>query len=990
MAQEPEIISQTVTQDTTTSVSYRRGWGWWGWNWGYAWNWGNYYRYNWNWGWNYNWWNYSNWGYWNWGSANTYNVFNTPGWGWTWGWWRPWWRVATTTTTTTTTTTDRILAKNEIPFIRSKDVNFSVTGLRPYTKFYAFFDGTHVSDYCKTTNFNGRGSTTVGSTTMSGMVFASGDISTGWSVSGPGIVEGTLVSAIGAPAVDGTISQLTLSKPATLSVINQSFTFTNGTKEFGTPLVSDGNGNLKGTFQIPNNSNLKFRVGGRLFKVSDVMNPAVEEESSWADALYVARGVIEDRQRTVFRDVRIRYDPLAQSFITDGKDFDGGVMVTGIGVYFATKDQTVPVTCELRTMVNGYPGEDLVHPLARTSLEAADIQTSTDATVETVFYFDRPIYLEQDQDYCFVLRSGSNKYNVYIAEMGKLKINSIQSVSKQPYIGSLFMSQNNSTWTADQWSDMKFNVYKAQFDITKKAQAVFRNVVPEYKYGSGPVFETVSGSTTIILRSPDHGLNASSKVALRVNAFEGTITSGSPTVSNVPNAVIDRINDAITKNGAAIPVGGVFASDTGIAGGTLINSGTTNVSGLGTLTLSANATASGVRNLSYGFVKIDNGNTASAIAAYQLSGIKDIDWADSRTITFTASTAASSTGVGWVDSIIIDPDYKLDQGFLSADVFEKSGTELQVHRKATTGTSVDGTQTAYQKETGWQPIQANSDMNFTVPMTIASQTNVDANPTLNGSSFDVKMILSSSNPNLSPVLDGQSVNLVTVSNLLANPDQTIDASGNSNRAYDHVIFSTTVTSGGGTTTITPGTINRKVGAAVYTSSISAIKIGAKVVWSGGSTTVTSVGSSTFTTAANAPANTTAIYILNPDTLETSPVGGITPSKYVIKPVKLETPATALRVMFSGNVVSGNYVDVYYKALTPSSATTLDNTGWTQMSLANNAVFKNANNKDEFVDYTYEVKGIPEFQTFQVKVVLRGTNSAIPPRLRDFRTIALAV
>ena len=36
-------------------------------------------------------------------------------------------------------------------------------------------------------------------------------------------------------------------------------------------------------------------------------------------------------------------------------------------------------------------------------------------------------------------------------------------VSQQPYMGSLFKSQNGSTWTPAQFEDLKFNLYKAQF-----------------------------------------------------------------------------------------------------------------------------------------------------------------------------------------------------------------------------------------------------------------------------------------------------------------------------------------------------------------------------------------------------------------------------------------------------------------------------------------------------------------------------------------------
>ena len=44
----------------------------------------------------------------------------------------------------------------------------------------------------------------------------------------------------------------------------------------------------------------------------------------------------------------------------------------------------------------------------------------------------------------------------------------------------------------------------------------------------------------------------------------------------------------------------------------------------------------------------------------------------------------------------------------------------------------------------------------------------------------------------------------------------------------------------------------------------------------------------------------------------------------------------------------------------------------------------------FKEYKYSASGINEFTTFQLKIVLKGTNSAYPPILKDMRGVALAV
>ena len=48
--------------------------------------------------------------------------------------------------------------------------------------------------------------------------------------------------------------------------------------------------------------------------------------------------------------------------------------------------------------------------------------------------------------------------------MGDLEIGGDRTISEQPYAGVLFKSQNASTWTADQYEDLKFTIRRATFN----------------------------------------------------------------------------------------------------------------------------------------------------------------------------------------------------------------------------------------------------------------------------------------------------------------------------------------------------------------------------------------------------------------------------------------------------------------------------------------------------------------------------------------------
>ena len=50
----------------------------------------------------------------------------------------------------------------------------------------------------------------------------------------------------------------------------------------------------------------------------------------------------------------------------------------------------------------------------------------------------------------------------------------------------------------------------------------------------------------------------------------------------------------------------------------------------------------------------------------------------------------------------------------------------------------------------------------------------------------------------------------------------------------------------------------------------------------------------------------------------------------------------------------------------------------------------AETANEFKEYKYSVSGVAEFTAFQIKIVMKATNSAYPPKIKDLRGIALAV
>ena len=117
---------------------------------------------------------------------------------------------------------------------------------------------------------------------------------------------------------------------------------------------------------------------------------------------------------------------------------------------------------QLRTLELGTPSEKVL-PLSEVFLYPDQIVTSEDGSVETIFEFDAPVYLNGGTEYAIVMLSHSADYSVFISRVGENDLVTQEFVSNQPTLGSLFKSQNASTWEPSQWEDLKYTIYKANF-----------------------------------------------------------------------------------------------------------------------------------------------------------------------------------------------------------------------------------------------------------------------------------------------------------------------------------------------------------------------------------------------------------------------------------------------------------------------------------------------------------------------------------------------
>jgi hypothetical protein len=250
--------------------------------------------------------------------------------------------------------------------------------------------------------------------------------------------------------------------------------FTTGTKTF-TLTTSNVNSTVSGTTDSVGET--KYSALGTLQNVEETtlrIRNATVERINLTEERTLTSTSDETVASTVFTDrtvVQTRWvDPLAQSFeVTE----ETGVFVTKCEVFFRTKDTSgLPVTMQVRTMQTGLPTQEIL-PFGETILEPSQVNTSEDGTVPTTFEFPSPVYLEGGNSYCVVLLSASNEYTVAISRMGEEDVTTLSLqesekiiVSQQPLLGSLFKSQNGSTWDPSQLEDLKLKLYRAEFVTT--------------------------------------------------------------------------------------------------------------------------------------------------------------------------------------------------------------------------------------------------------------------------------------------------------------------------------------------------------------------------------------------------------------------------------------------------------------------------------------------------------------------------------------------
>jgi hypothetical protein len=653
-----------------------------------------------------------------------------------------WQRSGIKTTFDTRTTSynlgDRVTDISIIPYMRSRDIEFHATGMKPNTRLYAFFDGVDVTAYCRPL--------TTGST-------------------------------------------------------------------FGTPIIVDSNGNVSGVFRIPPG---RFFNGQKTFRLTndpkDSRDPDLLMTS--AEAVYWAGGLDISKQATTMNvitpmliDTTVHdsmqtvntvtstvktqtwentttqilgvtsqefwdWDPLAQTFWADESCF-----ITGVDLWFHSVYKSDRIVVQIKNTENGYPGKTL---LGQAFLDWSQINADERGRTSTRVTFPYPIFIEGGKEYALIVGSTSPETRVWISVLGQEDVTRPGFIiDKQPSLGTLFKSQNSSTWTASQYEDLKYVMYRARFKHDQMNLVLKNKPLYDEEIVTDP-FETEAGSHRVRVHCKNHGIVVGDKVSfhigeftrLNVTASSGQLVIGQKITTSTGSAIIRSVKAAQnnTVDCELTNIKGYFLQGQTFTAQSIVP----NLNNAYLVTnFMGHPVTLGPSNVVTGFINQDFNIDINGIPLAELNDeltVIEVDSVDSFIVQTT--TPANLTGFAGGD-VILDVNRRYEMFNVSGS-FTAHGTEYE-WRLAGIGHACNGLfesdDYVRQEPKLFVPGQ---DTHVGKPLKFASRLN-EIRRLAGDSSIKVTCNFKTSNKLLSPVVNVESFSLIGVANRVGFADPAVMA-----------------------------------------------------------------------------------------------------------------------------------------------------------------------------------------------------------------------
>ena len=794
-------------------------------------------------------------------------------------------------------------------------------------------------------------------------------------------------------------------------------------------LIADDKGNLRASIFIPDptdDSNPRWKTGESIVRLTDSPSNSLVpgDADSSAEGAYSANGTILTKQSDVLlvRNAEVVhetvsdkrtittsstqtrtggwYDPLAQSFLIEES---GGCFISKIDVYFNTKDTALPVTMQIREMVNGYPSPTI---LGTVNLDPSNVNISDDALTATTFVFETPVYLLERKEYCFALLTSSVEYKVWLSEMGKDDLTG-ERISKQPYAGVLFKSQNASTWTTAEMQDMKFKIYRAKFDINE-TPTITMNVDT-----SGNLFYN----------------------KLRRDPIELTVNNGRMKVYHKNHGMYDSASYVQLQGVSSELYANLDADYNGVAGSAITLSGSYTDFKYNQLTktvasLTATTTSITVNNNS----NLKVGDVVTTAAGTEFADNTRVTNINGTTITI--SPASINSGTESSVSVIFtnpikgslpsdsNPAYvKIGECVYSYNPLTGISTEANNQYTITTISLIEGTapSSGFKKDSGWQ---AEHYVVNGIPLTEVNKIHNQLEYiTLDSYQIDLSSLtrtLATTNTTFggANVYGSKNIAYHSMMPLIGYrelPGTAVDASFKSTSGSSIGTSAFSIPAAASVPTqrsykrdsaFSPVALNehnyyntpRVIASAINEERQMVGAQSGQLQFTLSSTSdnlspVIDQDRMSIVTTGNRVTDFDGTFdkefFFNDDSnydIGASPKQDFNAANYITKLITVANECTSLRIDFAAYNSSETDIDVYVKLLTGDETNPGDQS-WEELTAVD---YSGSKNEFDFIDYTYQkdLSG-KQFTQYQIKLRMRSRNAAVVPIIKDLRCIALA-
>lgn len=620
-----------------------------------------------------------------------------------------------------------------------------------------------------------------------------------------------------------------------------------------------------------------------------------------------------------------RIDPVAQTFIIDEPTY-----LTKVDLFFSSKDTNIPVFMQVRRNKDNRPTNSIL-PFSQVTIPAANVFISSNANTATTVTFAAPVFCDTGE-YSLTLGSDSRAYNHYVSELNGTDTLTGRTISEQPLIGSLFLSENLNLFQPDLFEDLKVNIYRAKFSTT------VTGTVELDLLGRG-ASEGIADSTL-----PEDPLEVFPNIkTMKVYTFNHAFLNGSfVRLTNVSNAnALGRVGNVVGLHGNLIQDVDFEVSNVRFDSFTVNLAKVPNVK---KVTRFGGGIVSLERNIGYSTI-------TPQLSIFSPANSKVI----SKVITTTPTTGAYT-----VDSSFSEIQNAVENKFDTIKVIASRKNES--HRTA----NVDSFRYKLEMSTNNDRVSPIID---TQQLGVNFKRNLVNDPTYAELDAHELTVLSRDG---TAGKGGHKANIVALTDTTAVITlQNVRSQENANILLNGTILN-----------VQSNAAVAAVGAGTYNNGLYRV---IDVIDGGLNIKVALVNiANTIITTDEANNNVYSILSTSDFVAEEAAEGGSAFSKYISRQVDFINPSTGIKFFFDVSKPAAATVDIFLKTKLAGDTTPMNQVEYTKVS---NVTITDSLG-GEFVQFQQEVTNLEDFNALVFKLVLESTDESQIPRIKNLRAIAI--